>query len=143
MTGVEFRRAVPEDAAEVEKLNRFFNGEGVSDAQIIETSLRNNKNEIVYVAEFAGRLVGFCCAQIMYSMCYRNPYGEISEFYVMEEYRRTGIGRTLLLLTEECIVQQGVKEFRLLTGEDNIIAQSFYRSCGYEPEKECLLVKSI
>ena len=50
----------------------------------------------------------------------------------MEEYRRKGIGRRLLIATENEFNKRGIVHFHVSTGDDNIAALALYRSCGYE-----------
>ena len=135
------RLAKSSDAPELKKLNDLFNGEGCNTAEEIENSLKRNEQEIVFVAADENKLVGFCCGQILKSMCYSYNYGEITELYVIEEYRRRGIGRKLLKATENELNKRGVNHLHVLTGNENIIAQTLYRSCGFKKTSEILLDK--
>ena len=137
-----FRLANSLDALELKKLNDFFNGEGCNTVEAIEESLRQNEQEVICVAEKGSMLVGFCCGQIMKSMCYSSKYGEITELFVMEEYRHQGIGRELLRIIENELDKYGVKHLHILTGNDNIAAQMLYISCGYSKAAEILLDKN-
>jgi ribosomal protein S18 acetylase RimI-like enzyme len=85
----------------------------------------------------------FCCGQILKSMCYSYKFAEITELYVMDEYRRQGIGRLLLDATEKELYKRGVKDLHVLTGDKNFIAQTLYRSCGYGDTSEILLDKNM
>jgi len=136
------RLAYCSDAAELKKLNDLFNGEGNNTVEAIKESLSGNEQEIVYVAAEGSILVGFCCGQIMKSMCYSYKYGEITELYVLEGYRRQGVGRKLLGATENELCRRGVKHFHVLTGDKNIVAQTLYMSCGYVITSEILLDKN-
>ena len=136
------RLAYCSDAAELKELNDLFNGEGNNTVEAIKESLSGNEQEIVYVAAEGSILVGFCCGQIMKSMCYSYKYGEITELYVLEGYRRQGVGRKLLGATENELCRRGVKHFHVLTGDKNIVAQTLYMSCGYVITSEILLDKN-
>ena len=140
---IEIRTAEMLDVPELKKLNDFFNGEGCSTAETIESSLKENGREIVCVAAKGNSLVGFCCGQIFASVCYSYRYAEITELYVMDEYRRQGIGRRLVTFTEEELCKHGVKHLHILTGEANEKAQALYRSCGYKKTSEILLDKNL
>lgn len=136
------RPATGRDAKLLWELNEEFNGEGCNTVSNMEKFLEENREEIVCLAELEGRGAGFCCARVMRSVCYADAYAKITELYVRPEYRRKGIGRGLLTFAEElCRKRAGVEEFQLLTGADNLPAQAFYRSMGYEREEEMLFVK--
>jgi hypothetical protein len=77
----KYRLAVPSDASELLKLNDIFNGEKCSNLSNIESSLKNNTQEIVCVAADGETLIGFCCGQIFKSMCYDVSYGEINRAF--------------------------------------------------------------
>jgi len=138
---VNIRRATPEDAHELHRLNEIFSGEWSNSSEGIADSLRMNDREAVYVADVENQLVGFSCGQIFRSMCYPSPYAEITELFVSEEYRRQGIGRRLMEHMEADLRKRGVNHFHILTLEKNISAQALYRSLGYKETSEILLEK--
>ena len=130
------RLAVPADAPALMRLNAAFNGRGLADAAHIERSLRENRNEIVCIAELDGKPAGFCCAQLVSSMCYRSQTGEITELYVEPFARRKGIATELMELAEQELVVRGATRINLLTGSDNHAARAFYESLEYETDGE-------
>jgi len=140
---IDIRLADSADAPELKKLNDLFNGDGNNTAEAIEESLAKNGQEVVCVAVDGDRLVGFCCGQILKSMCYSYLFAEITELYVIAECRRQGIGRQLLRLTENELSKCGANHFHILTGSDNFIAQALYHACGYGDTSEILLDKSL
>ena len=131
------------DAQELQKLNDLFNGKSSHTLAAIQESLETNTKEIVYVATDNDQLVGFCCGQICKSMCYSILYAEITELFVLDGYRRQGIGRQLLKSMESDLAKQDVRHFHILTLKDNCAAQSLYRSLGYVVTSEILLDKTI
>ena len=132
---MRIRFAVPEDAPALLRLNDAFNGPGC-DAAHIEHSLRENQSEIVCVAELDGEVVGFCCAQLVSSIYYREKSGEITELYVEPRARRKGLATALMRLAERELIARGATELKLLTGDDNFDARAFYESLGYELDGE-------
>jgi len=130
------------DAQELQKLNDLFNGKNTNTLIAIQESLKTNTKEIVCVAADEDQLVGFCCGQICKSMCYPAFYAEITELFVLDEYRRQGIGKQLLKLMESELAKRGVCHFHILTFKDNDAAQSLYRSLGFIKTSEVLLEKS-
>ena len=140
---IDIRLATGADAPEMKQLNDLFNGGGSNTTEAIAESLAKNGQEIVCVAADGDRLVGFCCGQVLSSMCYSYQFAEITELYVAAEYRRQGIGRELLKITEYELSKRGAKHFHILTGSENLTAQALYHSCGYGDTSEILLDKDF
>ena len=130
------RRANEKDTDSLFELNELFNGKGTTTKEKMLNSLQYNKQEIVFIAIEKEQPVGFICGQVFMSMCYDTYYGEISELFVIEGYRRKGIARLLISKMEEEFKQNNIFSFQLFTGVDNIIAQTFYTSCGYKKSEE-------
>ena len=138
----QIRIAQCSDARELLKLNDLFNGKNSNTLAAIEESLQTNTKEIVCVAADEDRLVGFCCGQLCKSICYSILYAEITELFVLDECRRQGVGRKLLKFMESELVKQGVCHLHILTFTDNCVAQSLYRSLGYNETSETLFDKN-
>ena len=138
---INYRIAGINDAPELKRLNDLFNGEDCNTLDDIEESLKHNEHELVCVAANGSNLVGFCCGQIFKSMCYPIYCAEITELFVMDDFRRQGIGKSLLQFTEDILINRGVKHFHVLTGDKNTAAQALYRSRGYADTNEILLDK--
>ena len=140
---ITIRPAKVSDSFELHKLNDLFNGEGSNSIDAIEESLRVNSQEIIIVAEKEEKLVGFCCGQMLKSMCYPFPYAEITELFVLDEFRRQGIGKRLLDSMEAWLVGCGARHFHILTFKNNTSAQALYKLCGYVVTSEVLLEKNL
>ena len=138
-----FRLATPADASGLKHLNDLFNGDGCNSAEAIEQSLASNTQEIVCVADMGEELAGFCCGQLIKTMCYDSDYVELTEFFVAEEHRRFGIGRGLMEFAETEFRKRGIEDINLLTGKDNHTAQRFYLSCGYHEVREMMFKKRL
>ena len=140
---IEIRLAHISDAPELHRLNGLINDEDTNSIAGIEESLKNNKQELIYVAGHGDKLVGFCCGHIKPSFCYSCYNGEITELIVMEEYRRYGIGKRLMNHMEDLFKQHSVTHIHLLTGDGNKVAQMFYLSCGYVDKSRMMLEKDL
>lgn len=131
------RAASPQDALALMQLNAAFNGPGGQTLENIRAALQRPGPEYVLVAEAEGEeLVGFCCCLLKSSFCYEAPTAEITEFFISPDYRRQGIGTRLLNTVLSLCRSRGAKEITLLTGDDNIPAQAFYKSLGFVPSGE-------
>lgn len=140
---VSVRLACLTDAEGLSRLNQEFNGgDKRPPAKIIE-GLSINHNELIVVAEIAGKIVGFGCVQIFYSFCYEEPHGEITELYVEEAARRKGIAIALISFLEENLRTRGVRSMKVLTGRSNNAAIKTYELCNYVKDDEQLLKKRL
>jgi len=131
------------DAEELSRLNQEFNGgEKRPPSKIIER-LNINHNELIAVAEISGKIVGFGCAQSIYSFCYEEPHGEITELYVEEAARRKGIAIAIISCLEEYLRARGVRSMKVMTGRRNTAAIKTYESCNYVKDDEQFLQKKL
>lgn len=62
---VIYRIANISDSEELKRLNDEFNGEGSNTTEGIREDA-----ETVFVAELNNKLLGFCCGQMLKSICY-------------------------------------------------------------------------
>lgn len=138
------RLAAAGDAEQLAALNEAFNGPDEATPEHVAESLRNNRQEIVVVAEEGAELAGFVCVQIKRSFCYENPTAEITKVYVKPAFRGRGIaGRMIAFAEAYCAGNGSISEFVLLTGEDNRAAQSVYRRLGYAQDRELHFTKRL
>ena len=125
------RLAQVSDAKKLKDLNDLFNDKDDTTFNELETSLRENKDEIIVCADIGTAIVGVCCIPIIKTMCFNWKYGFITEIFVQKEYRNHGIGTLLMKFAEKEIAKRGLKKTFLWTGESNIKAQKLYMSFGY------------
>ena len=131
------------DAEQLKRLNGEFNGEETT-IESIRESLINNQQEVVIVAQEDNVLVGFVCVQLKKSFCYEDYMPEITEVYVMPEYRKRGIASNMILFAEEyCSKKYPLHKYELLTGKKNVVAQSVYGKLGYTDDGEMHLSKRV
>lgn len=131
-----YRKANLDDAVELKQLNDEFNGEGSNSVENIKEGLMREESETVIVAKVNNKLVGFCCGQLLKSICYSVFYAEISELYVNDSVRKQGIGKGLINFIEDYYRQKDIHNFQLFTGKENEGAQKFYEKIGYRCNDE-------
>lgn len=131
-----YRVADINDSIELKRLNDLFNGDGCNSLHGIEEGLNRNDAETVFVVELDSKLPGFCCCQLLKSICYSVFYVELTELFVQDSFRKKGIGKGLVRYAEDWYRQQGIHDFQLFTGKDNIDAQEFYEHIGYRSDNE-------
>ena len=138
------RIATVKDAEQLNSLNNEFNGEGETSIGNIRNSLMNNKQEIVIVADDEDMLVGFVCVQLKKSFCYDDYMPEITEVYVKPTYRKRGVASEMITFAEAyCSKNYPLHKYELLTGQENLVAQSVYSKLGYVDDNELHLSKRI
>ena len=136
------RTATVNDAEQLNILNNEFNGEGETSIDNIRNSLMNNKQEVVIVAEEDDMLVGFVCVQMKKSFCYDDYMPEIAEVYVKPACRKRGVASEMITFAEDyCSKNYPIHKYELLTGQENLVAQSVYSKLGYADDRELHLSK--
>lgn len=96
---------------------------------------------LFWLAELGGGMVGFlhCCIQR------RRNAGPWAELLLMEmgthaQWRRRGIGRSLLAVMEEWMREHGLEEVWVPA---NLYATGFYEKCGFAKDEGEILVKAL
>ena len=124
------------------KMNDLLNGIECSTAEHMRESLENNRKEIVFVAVYNDRAIGFICGQLHPSICDADGMlCEVSELFVCEEYRRMGIATKLVKRLELEFEKYDALEIFLQTGKKNINAQMFYEHIGYAVRERIVYLK--
>jgi len=125
------RLAQVSDANKLKDFNDLFNDKDDTTLNELETSLRENKDEIIVCADIGTAIVGVCCIPIIKTMCFNWEYCFITEIFVQKEYRNRGIGTLLMKYAEKEIAKRGIKKAFLWTGESNEKAQKLCMSFGF------------
>ena len=97
------------DAVKLKDLNDIFNEKDDTTLIELETSLRENKNEIIVCADGGTSIAGVCCISIINTMCFNWQYCFITELFVREEHRNRGIGKQLMKFAEDELKKEGLK----------------------------------
>ncbi|MDQ7093726.1 GNAT family N-acetyltransferase [Desulfosporosinus sp. PR] len=138
---MEIRLATVNDADDLFELNTLF--ENSTSKKLIKESIVSNEREIVCLAYVDNVAVGYCTGLVVKSMCYSEARADIEALYVKEEYRKRGVGETLISFLENTFIERGIYHFHINTFEKNSIAQSLYAKIGYKKTREILLDKTI
>jgi len=137
---IKTRPATPSDAPSLKALNDIFNGKDSNSTESIAKSLTENNQEIVCVAidtsNNKNTLIGFCCGQIIKSMCYSILYGDITEFFVIKEYQQSDAQKQLIKQIKHEFEKRGVTHLHHLTGLDNSASQQLFLSQGFTDSTE-------
>lgn len=134
--------ASAEDAPAIAKLNLLFNEVDESAEAIAARMSDPNCVETVILANVDDEAVGFALVRVVPSVLYAAPHAELTELYVMEEFRQRGIASGLIAFTEKVAVQKGARSILVQTGDDNLSALALYKKHGYE-EYDLALKKKL
>jgi ribosomal protein S18 acetylase RimI-like enzyme len=130
------------DAPAIAKLNLLFN-EVDESAEAISARMDDPACvETVILAKIADEAVGFALIRVVPSVLYSTPHAELTELYVMEEFRQRGIASDLIAFAEQVAAQKGARSILVQTGDDNLPALALYKKLGYE-EYELTLKKRL
>lgn len=87
---------------------------------------------VVLVAEERGKIVGFIMAEIRRRAFYEPQVsGVITDFYIMPEHRRKGLGQSLLKKASEELKKKGAGVIMAEFPVQNKIASAFYQKMGF------------
>ncbi len=108
---------------EIEEVARKYASEALKDP-----------NALVLVCEEGGRVVGFLKADVVDRLFYEpRREGVIREFYLLPEFRRRGVGRTMIEKAFEELRSMGAGIITAEFPSQHKIAVSFYESLGFRP----------
>jgi ribosomal protein S18 acetylase RimI-like enzyme len=96
----------------------------------------NNKESVIFVAQNGDKnLIGFC--QIYPSFCSvaAAKIGVLYDLFVLENARKTGAGRALMLAAHDYAADNGMARLDLTTAKDNTKAQALYESLGWQRDE--------
>ncbi|KAJ4479855.1 acyl-CoA N-acyltransferase [Lentinula lateritia] len=89
---------------------------------------------ISYVAEDKGRIVGYILAKMEEETAEtEQPHGHVTSISVLRSYRRLGIAKKLMLLSQESMASRRASHVALHVRKSNRAALSLYRdTLGFE-----------
>ena len=135
------RRATQYDVEQLLELNFEFNGCNINEAEAMNCLIHSN--ELVAIALMDDEPVGFACAQYYKSFCYPDLYGEITEMYVRQAARRSGVASLLLSFIEAELQLIGITNLKIVTGLENEVAIKVYEKNGYNKKDYQVLNKKL
>ena len=125
------RNAKPEDAEELLPLVSEFVASFELDSEKFYSSFQQlvqDNNAVVVVAQFNGKIVGYCLGFVHQTLYANGPVAWLEEIMVSSQQRRSGIGEKLTAAFEDWAKEQGAVLSALATRR----ASTFYEAIGYE-----------
>lgn len=96
----------------------------------------------IFVADVGGRIGGFVCVWLGKEILIRpSRYAYVSDLFVNEDLRGSGLGRALLRRAERHAKARQVRRVYLMVLEGNRGARRAYDRCGFEAYERVLLKK--
>lgn len=139
---VKISIATADDASFIAKLNMLFNEVEESPEAIATRMSDPNCVETIILAKVGDEAVGFAFVRVVPSVLYSTPHAELTELYVMDDYRQRGIASGLIAFAGQVAAQKGARSILVQTGDDNLPALALYKKHGYE-EYDLVLKKRI
>ena len=130
---ITLRRAMISDAKAIYELCRSELGYDFSLEQV-ETNVRRligDSTNLLLVAEQNNELAGFVHAN-SHEPVYAPKMKSVMALVVREEFRKQGLGHTLVGAVENWAIESGASGVRLNSGDTMNDALHFYKSMGYE-----------
>ncbi|RCJ15229.1 GNAT family acetyltransferase [Nostoc sp. ATCC 43529] len=116
-----------EGLAEYEKLSHAVTGNAVA---LKEHLFGSHRYIEAILAESSGQAVGFALFFHNYSTFLTKPGIYLEDLFVLPEYRRQGIGKSLLTKVAQIAVERNCGRLEWSVLDWNESAQAFYRSMG-------------
>jgi GNAT superfamily N-acetyltransferase len=108
----------------------------VEDGQVIEKIIRNKiVNDEIIVAELDAQLIGYIRLEFLWST---KPY--IGLVFVIDEYRKEGVGRKMLDFLENHLRAHGYDMLLSSSQADEPEPQAWHRAFGF---KECGMISCL
>jgi ribosomal protein S18 acetylase RimI-like enzyme len=117
-------------------LDGFFQRrEGAEEAfaEFVKQNIRD-ENKVVVVAEFDGRIVGYCQGSLEKHppALEKRDYGQVSDTAVDAEYRRGGAGEAMVRHVCRWFKEKGMSRVEVRFHVKNEISSSFWPKMGFE-----------
>jgi ribosomal protein S18 acetylase RimI-like enzyme len=119
-----------------ELIDALYTEEGINRQELTNSldKLYKAQNSYMLVAKKDDMVVGFAQFYTRQTALNPNPCATLDELVVSRQYRRQGIGKLLIeMVIDECR-KLHCCEIEVSTEITNIIAQKFYKDCGFIEE---------
>lgn len=139
----EIRRAQAKDADAIARLYRELNtlsAPSVLPERIAE--IANSETTFLFVCDDGSEIIAtalLClCQDVMFE---RQPFALVENVVVSADYKREGIGKSLMDYLEDFCLQKDCSKIMLQTSNENRDARDFYTAMGYDPDAKIGFIK--
>jgi ribosomal protein S18 acetylase RimI-like enzyme len=137
------RRAQASDAEAINTLYselNTFSTPSVKPARIAEVA--TSDHTYLLVCDDDGEILATAlvclCQDVMFDS---QPFAVIENLVVSADYKREGIGKSLMDYIEDFCLQQDCSKIMLQTNSENRDARDFYTAMGYDPDAKIGFIK--
>lgn len=100
------------------------------------------QNNFVYIAECEGKIVGYVCGKIYKKLAWHTvQLAELINLYVLDEYRRKGIGTKLINEFKKYCSENNIKNIEVSTLSNNFDSMNFYKLNGFDNYTSLLIYR--
>ena len=100
--------------------------------QGLELMLKAPEQRCIMVAEHNGKIIGMCTAQLLITTAEGGKAALVEDMVVHQDYRKQGIGRSLLTKIEEWAYEHEAKRLELLADRGNTPALEYYKKLHWK-----------
>jgi ribosomal protein S18 acetylase RimI-like enzyme len=114
-----------------------------NELKTLKEDLKNPKNKI-FIAIIEDKIIGFINISFPKKNAnIKSKRGEIDDFFILEDYRKKGIGKILFKKTLTLFKSKGIKLISLNVNSNNFATLKFYEKIGFKEnlKRLCLYVK--
>jgi N-acetylglutamate synthase-like GNAT family acetyltransferase len=137
------RRATKEDAEAVANLYREL--DTLSPVSVLPERIEavaNSNTTYLLVCDDAGEIIATALVCLCQDVMFDNqPFALVENVVVSADYKREGIGKSMMDYIEAFCLEQDCSKIMLQTSSENRAARDFYTAMGYDPDAKIGFVK--
>ncbi|MDF3014326.1 MAG: family N-acetyltransferase [Cellvibrio sp.] len=137
------RRATKEDAEAVANLYREL--DTLSPVSVLPERIEavaNSNATYLLVCDDAGEIIATALVCLCQDVMFDNqPFALVENVVVSADYKREGIGKSMMDYIEAFCLEQDCSKIMLQTSSENRAARDFYTAMGYDPDAKIGFVK--
>ena len=137
MDAINIRSATVDDSLALADLSTQlgYPTSPIQSANRIGVILDSKEHAILVACLTEGTVVGWVHVFLAFRV-EADQFAEIGGFVVAEEFRRRGIGRSLLAAAEEWVIQNGITKLRVRSRSSREDTHTFYERLGFSKSKK-------
>lgn len=137
------RRATKEDAEAVANLYREL--DTLAPVSVLPERIEavaNSNTTYLLVCDDAGEIIATALVCLCQDVMFDNqPFALVENVVVSADYKREGIGKSMMDYIEAFCLEQDCSKIMLQTSSENRDARDFYTAMGYDPDAKIGFVK--